>query len=414
MADPPGNSISTPLASPGRTGPAERTRAPRRPRRWVPYAIGAALLLGIVAGLWPQPDRVETAKATIGPLRATVNEEGKTRIKQRFTVSAPVAGHLRRIPLKPGAEVQGGYTVVAVLDPISPALLDARSRAQAEAKRDAAQANLEKATAAHDFALSELRRYEKLFAEQAVSVQELEPVQWRETSTARDQAAAESDLRQAEAELAVFNPSTRTKTERVPTEVIAPANGRVLRVFEESSRVVAAGTPLMEMGDPADLEAVIEVLSRDGAAIAPGTKVELEQWGGGPPLQARVRLVEPAAFTKVSALGVEEQRVNVIADILTPPPQRLSLGDNFRVEARIIMWETDQALKVPSGALFRRGDHWAAFVLEGSRARLRLVKVGRSSGTETQVLEGLKAGEEVILYPGDRVRDGQKVKSITI
>ncbi len=318
MAEPPGNSISTPPPSPGRTGPAERNRGPRRPRRWVPYAIGAALLLGIVAGLWPQPDRVETAKATIGPLRATVNEEGKTRIKQRFTVSAPVAGHLRRIALKPGAEVQGGYTVVAVLDPIAPALLDARSRAQAEAKRDAAQANLEKAIAAHDFALSELRRYEKLFAEQAVSVQELEPVQWRETSTARDQAAAESDLRQAEAELAVFNASAQTKTERVPTEVIAPTNGRVLRVFEESSRVVAAGTPLMEVGDPADLEAVIEVLSRDGAAIAPGTKVELEQWGGGLPLQARVRLVEPAAFTKVSALGVEEHRGNVVADIGRP------------------------------------------------------------------------------------------------
>jgi HlyD family secretion protein len=159
---------------------------------------------------------------------------------------------------------------------------------------------------------------------------------------------------------------------------------------------------------------VIEVLSRDGAVIVPGTKVELEQWGGGEPLAARVRLVEPAAFTKVSALGVEEQRVNVIADLLTPPEQRRNVGDNFRVEARIVVWETSQTLKVPTGALFRRGQQWAAFVIANGRAQLRTVKAGRSSGTETQILEGLQAGDEVILYPGDRVRDGQRIRPIKI
>jgi HlyD family secretion protein len=188
----------------------------------------------------------------------------------------------------------------------------------------------------------------------------------------------------------------------------------VLHVFEENSRVVAAGTPLMEIGDPVDIEVVVEVLSRDGAAILPGTSVELEQWGGGEPLKAKVRLVEPAAFTKVSALGVEEQRVNVVADLLTPPDQRRSVGDNFRVEARIIVWESRNALKAPVGALFRKGEQWAAFVVADGRARLKIVKAGRSSGTETQVLEGLKEGEEVILYPGSRVRDGQRVTRVTL
>jgi HlyD family secretion protein len=382
----------------------------------VPYS-GAVLLLGLIAfGLWPQPLPIETARVTVGSLRATVNEEGKTRIKQRYTVSAPVTGQLRRIELKPGAEVRAGDTVVAVIDPLSPSMLDARSRTLAEAKRDTARANLEKAKLAHQFATSELRRFEKLYADKSISVQELEPVQWREASTARDQVAAESALRQSEAELAEFAPNTEAAAQacRAPTEVKAPASGRVLRVVEESARVIAAGAPLMEVGDPADLEAVIEVLSRDGAAITPGTKVELEQWGGGNPLKARVRLVEPAAFTKVSALGVEEQRVNVVVDILTPPQERPSLGDAFRVEASIIMWESDHALKVPSGALFRRGSQWAAFVLDGSRTRLRLVKVGKSSATETEILDGLKAGDEVILYPGDRVHEGSRVKPTTI
>ena len=388
----------------------------RQRRRWIPYSGALLLAVLIVAGLWPKPIPVETARASIGSLRATVNEEGKTRIKQRFLVTAPVTGQLRRIPFKVGAAVEAGCTVVAVVDPLPPAMLDLRSRAQAEAARDAAIANLEKARAAHSFAANELRRFEKLYAERAVSIQEFEPVQWRETAAARDMAAAESALRQANAELAQFVPGSEAAADvsRTPMEIKAPSTGQVLRLFEESARVVSAGTPLLEIGDPADLEVVIEVLSRDGATIPPGTKVELEQWGGGEPLKAKVRLVEPAAFTKVSALGVEEQRVNVIADILTPPDQRRGLGDNFRVDARLIVWEADQVLKVPAGALFRRGDSWAAFVLDQGRARLRDVTAGRTSGTETQILEGLKPGDEVILYPGDRVRDSKRVKPIQV
>ena len=390
--------------------------AKRHTRRWLPYAGAVVLIALITAGLWPRPIPVEMARAAVGTLRATVNEEGKTRIKQRYLVSAPVAGQLRRIPFKAGAEVRGGETVLAVIDPLSPTLLDARTRTTTEAKRDTALANLEKARAGQHFAASELRRLEKLHAEKMVSVQELESGQLREASVAKEQAAAESALRQAEAELAEFAGNALAGTNNLcgPVQVKAPANGRVLRVFEENARTVTAGTPVMEIGDPADLEVVVEVLSRDGAAIPPGTPVELEQWGGGEPLRAKVRLVEPAAFTKISALGVEEQRVNVVADLLTPPDQRRNVGDNFRVEARIIVWEAPDALKVPAGALFRKGEQWAAFVIADGRARLKIVKAGRSSGTETQVLEGLKQGEEVILYPGSRVRDGQRVTPVIL
>ena len=401
---------------PSKLPATKKNNTSHRQRRWLPYA-GAVLVAGlIIAGLWPQPVPVETASATLGRLRATVNEEGKTRIRQRYVISAPVAGQLRRVDFKAGAEVKAGETVLAIIDPVAPNLLDARARSLAEARRDTAAANLEKARAEHDFASSELRRFKALYVEKTVSVQELETAEFRERSAAKNQAAAESALRQAEAELAEFSPGNTSPSGSalLPIEVKAPVHGRVLRVFEENSRVVAAGTPLVEVGDPSDLEVVIEVLSRDGAAIRPGNKVELEQWGGGELLEARVRLVEPAAFTKVSALGVEEQRVNVVADLLTPPDRRRSVGDNFRVEAKIIIWETNQALKVPAGALFRRGETWAAFILNGSRAHLKTIKAGRSSGSEIQILDGIKPGEEVILYPGGRVQDGQRVKAIKI
>jgi HlyD family secretion protein len=405
------------MSDTGPSGPRPRQRPnSHRTRRWLPY-LGAVVLIGlIIAGLWPKPIPVEVAAASIGILRATVNEEGKTRIKQRYVIAAPVAGQLRRIPFKAGAEVRAGETVVAVIDPLAPTLLDPRARASAEASRDSASANLEKSQAAHKFAASELRRFEKLYAEKTVSVQELETAQMREATAAKEQTAAESALRQAEAELAEFGSLFGSQTNSVclPREVKSPISGRILKVYEESARVVIGGTPLLEVGDPSDLEVVVEVLSRDGAEIPPGTKVEFDQWGGDQPLIGRVRLVEPAAFTKVSALGVEEQRVNVVADLLTPPEARANIGDNFRVEARIIVWEASDALKVPAGALFRQGNQWATFVFESGRARLRLLKVGRSSGTETQILEGLKPGEEVIVYPGSRVQDAQRVRPIKI
>ena len=403
-------SSDQPLAGPN--------QANRHTRRWLPYA-GALLLVGlIVGGLWPQPVPVETARVSTGVLRATVNEEGKTRIKHRYVLSAPVAGQLRRIDLKAGAEVEAGQTVVAVLDPQPPTMLDARARALAEFRRDAAAARLEKDRTAQTFAASELRRFEKLYANQTVSIQEREAAQSRADSALQQTASAQSALREAEAELAEFSLGLPSATNAfcLPRELKAPASGRVLRVFEENARVVSAGTPLLEVGDPSDLEVVIEVLSRDGAAILPGNRVQFEQWGAAdkPELLGRVRLVEPAAFTKTSALGVDEQRVNVVADLLTPPEQRPTLGDNFRVEAKIVVWETNAALKAPAGALFRQGDQWSTFVLADGRAQLRPVKIGRSSSAEIQVLDGLKDGEQVILYPGSRVRPGQRVKPIQI
>lgn len=387
----------------------------RHTRRWLPYVGGLVLLGLVVAGLWPKPVPVETAVVARGPLRVTVNEEGKTRIRQRYVIAAPVTGQLRRIPFKAGAEVKSGETVLAVIDPLPPTLLDARSRAAAEARRDAALADLQRMQTNHAFSASELSRLERLYRERTISIQELEAAQMREASAAKEEAAAQSALRQAEAELAEFSLAIAGGNTDCPArEIKAPCSGRVLRVFEENARVVSAGTPLLEVGDPTDLEVVIEVLSRDGAAIPAGARVEFDQWGGTEPLVGQVRLVEPAAFTKVSALGVEEQRVNVIADLLTPADARRNIGDNFRVEAQIIVWEEKDALKVPAGALFRQGDQWATFVLADGRAQLRVVKTGRSSGTETQVLDGLQPGERVILYPGSRVREGQRVKPIRI
>ncbi len=375
------------------------------------------LLVGaLVFALWPQPVRVETAPAVSGPLRVSVNEEGKTRIRHRYVVSAPVAGHLRRTALKAGAPVEAGVTEIAVIDPLAAALLDPRSRALAEARRDTAAANLEKAREAHRFASSELRRFEALAREQAISPQELESAQWRQASASREESAAESALRVAKAELAVFGTAASESDQGTnsPLTVLAPATGRVLRVFEENSRAVPTGTPILEIGDPSDLEVVIDVLSRDGAILDSGTRIELEHWGGPAILEARLRLVEPAAFTKVSALGVEEQRVNAIADLITPPALRGHLGDNFHVEARIIVWETNRALKVPSSALFRKQEQtWAAFVIANGRAQEKILEVGRSNGIETEIREGLQEGDRVIVYPGDRVRGGYRVTPVT-
>ncbi len=376
----------------------------------LPSLLVAALVVLAVLGLRPQPAPVETASVVTGTLRATVSEEGKTRIRQRYVVAAPVSGQLRRIAFKPGAEVASGVTVVAVIDPLPASPLDERNRALAEARRDSTRILLEKSRTSHELARNELRRIEQMFAAKTISPQEMESAQMRETTAARDVAAAEGALNQVEAELSVAG-TTGVST---PVEVKANASGRVLRVFQESSRAVMQGTPLLEVGDPTDLEVVVEMLSRDGAALVPGAPVVLEQWGGPVPLEGKVRLVEPAAFTKISALGVEEQRVNVVVDITTPLEQRRSLGDNFRVEARVITWESGAALKVPTSGLFRQGQNWAAYLVRHGTAVLVPVQAGRSSGAEIQVLDGLKEGDEVILYPGDRIKDGQRVKSTKV
>jgi HlyD family secretion protein len=385
------------------------------------------LALLIVIGLWPKPLPVETAAVARGVLAVTVDEEGMTRVKNHYVISSPVAGQLQRIDWKPGAVVEAGRTVLATLETKGADLLDARGEAQARAqvqaataRREFAAAQRESAKAAAALAVQERDRQRTLRTAGSVSQQELDAAETRAVVAAQDARAAEFALQVAEFELAqaeavlLRGQPAGADARGEPLIITSPVSGRVLRVFQESERTVPAGFPLVEVGDPADLEARIEVLSRDGVAIRPGARVQLEQWGGGEPLAARVRLVEPAAFTKISALGVEEQRVYVIVDLTEPLEKRPTLGDAYRVEARIVTWEGQSVLKVPAGALFQRGDGWQTYVMEGSKARRRNLKVGHSNGLETEVLEGLREGERVIVYPGDKIADGVRVRGITV
>jgi HlyD family secretion protein len=365
------------------------------------------------------------ATVITGPLQVTVEEEGMTQVRHRYVVAAPVAGHLRRIPHKPGAEVVAGETVLAVLEPGGADMLDARSQAQAEARlrsarsaRALAEAQRQRAAAALKLARSDHERYRQLAAAGAVSRQEIEMAEAAWTTAQQDDRAAEFNLQVATHELAVAEAVLLRAQPggdgSATMAVTSPVSGRVLRVLQESARLVPGGFPLLEVGDPADLEVRIEVLSRDGVGIAAGARVWLEQWGGPEPLEARVRWVEPAAFTKISALGVEEQRVNVIADLVGPPARWAGLGDAYRVEARIVRWEGTDIRQVPAGALFQRGGRWWTLVMNGGAARLREVTPGRSDGVFTEVTAGLELGDVVIVYPGDRVREGSRVRGIDV
>lgn len=394
-------------------------------RRRLPWMLGGLFVLLIVVGLWPHPIPVEVAGVTRGPLVVTVDEEGMTRVQHRYVITAPVAGQLRRIDWKAGAVVEAGRTVLATLETGGADFLDARSLALAEARVRAAEAAQEAGRAQRDragaaaklFAADRARA--KVLREQAVlSEQEFERVQMQAEAGAQELRAAEFALKVAEFELQ----QARTLLSRglpggaaaEPLVLTSPVSGRILRVLQESARMVPAGFPLLEVGDPADLELRIEVLSRDGVAIRPGARVLLEQWGGPETLEARVRLVEPSAFTKISALGVEEQRVYVIADFVDPIERRPTLGDSYRVEARIVVWESADTLQVPSGALFQRAGAWRAFVVEDGRARSRVVEVGRSNGVRTEILGGLREGDQVVVYPGDKVVEGTRATPLVV
>ena len=265
---------------------------------------------------------------------------------------------------------------------------------------------------------TDFSRMQQLLAQKAIAQQEFDAAQMHASTSAQDARAAEFALQVAEYELeqarALQMRGSPAGGGGEPFVITSPVGGRVLRVLQESARVVPAGFPLVEVGDPGDLEARIEVLSRDAVAIQPGARVLLEKWGGPAALTGRVRVVEPSAFTKISALGVEEQRVYVVVDFLEPLEKRPTLGDAYRVEARIVTWESADVLKAPAGALFQRGGAWQAYVLDGGTARLRPVKVGHSSGLETEILEGLKAGERVVVYPGDQIADAVRVKPMVI
>lgn len=412
--------------SPDDPPPFDPTAGDRRQHRrkgWR-YLAGAAVVGLIMAGLWPAPLPVETATVDRGAVIATVNEEGVTQVRNRYVVSSPAAGQLRRIALKPGAEIIAGETVLAVLEPAGGDILDQRSRAQAEAQVRAAQSQLlraeaqqAQAEAALELAEAEANRQRSLAERQLISTQQLDTVLNRERTVAQEARAAEfarqvaqHELEQAQAGLA------RGTGAGAPVDSLitltSPVSGQVLRVMQESSRVISSGMPIMEIGDPADLEVRIEVLSRDGVAIQPGARVRLEHWGGEVPLEARVRRVEPAAFTKISALGVEEQRVNVIADLITPADDRRNLGDGYRVEAQIERARRDDVLRAPLGALFQGGEDWFTFVMQQGKLEKRSVSIGLNNGLLAEVIAGLREGEQVVLYPGDRITDGSRVEQI--
>lgn len=392
--------------------------------RHLKWILPLVLLAGLIAlAFRPRTVDVDIGTVTSGPMLLSVDEDGMTRIRERYVISAPLAGRLGRVELDPGDRLKAG-SVIATLDPGEPNLLDPRLRAQAEARMKAAEASLARANSQLEAAQvdSEMRakayeRIRHLASTGNVAEVRLEEAECLHLGAQLNIRAAESavkvatfDLEQARAALL----HTTSENENGAREgqnftIRSPIDGLVFRVFEESSTVVTAGSRLMEIGDPKDLELIIDVLSQDAVNIRSGQRVILDYWGGEHPLNARVRHVEPSAFTKVSALGVDEQRVNVIADLEDRPGPGETLGDSFRIEARIVTWETAGALRVPAGALFRTGDQWSVYRLVGGRAVLTAVEIDHHNGSEAEVLAGLADGDQVVLHPGDRIADGTPV-----
>jgi HlyD family secretion protein len=358
--------------------------------------IGAVIV--VVAGLLvfaflPKPVPVRTTAVRRGPLQVTVEEEGRTEVADRYEITAPVSAFLRRITLEEGDVVRRGQPVASLEPPRSP-LLDPRARTEASERVNAAAATARNSGAERD-------RVARLAADGASTRQALEQATSEATRAAAELAAAEAALRRTEL----------TPALAVRRVLAAPAGGRVLQVKRRSEGQVNPGETLLVIGDARKLEVHVDVLSEDAVRMRPGTRVVIEQWGGDQPLEAVVQRVEPQGFTKVSSLGVEEQRVNVVATITSPAEQWASLGSGYRVLARFVLWEAPSVLQVPASALFRLGGGWAAFTVEGGRARRRAIVVGHQAGLRTEVVSGLKEGDEVILHPGNGIGDGAVVKA---
>jgi HlyD family secretion protein len=400
--------------------------------KWVKRGLGILFVLGVVAMLvtaWmPKPVPVDGIAAESGPLLVTVDESGRTRVKDRYVVSAPLSGNVARIDLDPGDTIEEGAEIARVLS-LEPPLMDARSRAQAEARVAAARAAVRQARATQgrieasaSFAAREAERQRGLarrgsVAELAAERAELESRTAREelSSAAFAVRVADYELRVAEAALrrqggGGGRPSAAPVDGDEQVLVNAPVAGKVLRVIQESEGVVQAGTPLVELGDASALEIVVDVLTSDAVHIEPGARVVIERWGGEQPLHGHVRIVEPSAFTRMSALGVEEQRVNVIIDLDEDYEVWQSLGDGYRVEAKIIIWEAENVLRVPASAVFRQGEGWALYAIRDGAASLTAVEVGHKNGLEVEILSGIDEGTEIILHPSDQISDGVEVE----
>lgn len=397
--------------------------------RWIASRLPAVALLVAVAAamawaLLPERVPVEIRPVTRGPLAVRVADDGVTRIKERYIVSAPLAGRMSRVELHAGDPVVAGETTITVIEPTDPALLDPRAEAEALARVEAARAARRRAEPLHararvgvEYTAADLQRARELAPSRAMSHEELDAAERAWKTAIEDEKAAGERVQIAQYELALAEaallrtrpPTGQGRPEDWRMEIRSPVGGRVLRVFKESAAVVEPGTQILVVGEPTDLEVVIDLVSEDAVKVQPGNRCEITAWGGERPLAGRVRLVEPRGFTKVSPLGVEEQRVNVIVDFDSPAADRPTLGDDFRVEAALTVDELADAVRVPLAAVFRHGRGEAVFVVAGSRARLVPVRTGRRGDREAEVLDGLTGGEAVIAYPSDRVADGAAV-----
>ncbi len=381
---------------------------------------GVVLVAAIGWSFLPRPVPADFAQVERGALVVTVQDEGYTRVREVYTVSAPVGGRLLRVEAEPGDPVAIGETLANIL-PSDPAFLDARSQGEAEAARQAAEALLvfanaevTRAEAEMEFARTEMTRITTLAERGTVSQGAVDraELQLRSAEAALSTARANVRARIAERDAAaarLMEPGDDGIARGV-VDLTSPIEGRVLRRLQESETVLLPGAPILELGDPRDLEIVAELLSTDAVRISEGAAATIEAWGGQGSLNARVRLIEPTGFLKISALGVEEQRVNVVLDLVDPPQDWTSLGHGFRVEPRIEIWRGNNEIIVPVAALFRTPDGWACFVEERGRARLRIVELGRSNGINAQILSGLEPGETLVLYPSDRITDGVQVR----
>ncbi len=375
------------------------------------------MLAGIVAyALWPSALLVEAARVSRGALAVTVNEEGQTRVHDRFVLSSPVAGRLMRVTFEDGDTVLRNE-VVARIEPVP---LSERERQEVYARVEAAAAALRQATAreAHareDFkqARRDRERAERLAKSGIISSQALEQARNVDITAAEELSAAESSVKVAASEekiarAGLVGVDAKAGSPAPLIELRSPRSGRVLRLVEKSERVVPMGTPILILGDPAHIEIVTEVLSTDAVKVEAGDPVWVDGWGGDRTLHARVRLVEPYGFTKLSALGVEEQRVNVISDFVDRNP---ALGDGYRIETHIVIWSSQNVIKVPISAIFRRGQSWSVFLIAGKYAELREVEVGHRNETEAEIKSGLREGDRVIVHPPSELRAGMRVRS---
>lgn len=388
------------------------------------WITGGALLtlLLLVWIFWPQPTEVEVGTVSLGRFERSVQEDGKTRLRERYVISTPLTGRVQRITLKQGDSI-ARHAVVATVWPSLPGMLDERDRqlqkeriGAMEAAVRRAAAGVDRAKAALEQAVADLKRTESLAQQGFVSPTQIETarltvrLRQKELDSAhQDEDATGHELAQARIALRTFSQSS---TSQRAWSIKSPIAGKVLKINQQSEGVVMTGTALMEVGDPSDLEIVVDLLTEDAAQVQPGTAATLANWGGPQLLQARVRRVEPSAYTKVSALGVEEQRVNVILDILSPPEQWQALGDGFRVDVRIVVQTEDKALKVPVSAIFPSGARAALYAIEGGRARLHEVDVVARNGNEAWIKGDLSPGTEVIIFPPSSLQEGVRVKKL--